>query len=380
MQDQPTKHKSFDEWRDCIEDFALREKQAPLGVQDGWMRGTVGGLDEFQIAAGLSALHKVWVRLAELKDAGQDAIHLLLRDELHDKFPRDNSLIIASAISSCILLHGDEATSPQKRLWKELQGEFLQYADEHAELRAVWTWEYTEADLTAQLPPHGQWILNGGGPSSQHLFKEVVRRAAGRVPEAAGAEPWRRWLDLMRGEGYASKVMPKTVSHRRFAAAVKLSKDPPRPPGFYEEQIESLFKSSADFCFVRSLAAPVQSVQQEGNEPTADAKSAGFGLEQSGAGSTARGRKRGPKTDHEGAARVAEIVARVGDWKAKLDETCEALDAEAIPYPKTWPRREYPLNSWEDGATLEPGLARKAIEDRLELAKQRKKLAPETFS
>jgi hypothetical protein len=80
---------------------------------------------------------------------------------------------------------------------------------------------------------------------------------------------------------------------------------------------------------------------------------------------------------------VAEIVAQVapgGDWEDKLGETCSALDRAEVPYPKTWPKRDLPLNSWEDGATLEPGLAKKAIEYWVKVAKLRKSPSPETLS
>ena len=49
--------------------------------------------------------------------------------------------------------------------------------------------------------------------------------------------------------------------------------------------------------------------------------------------------KRGPKRDYEASFRVAEIVARLapdGDWRSKLDDVCEALHDEGIPFPKTW--------------------------------------------
>jgi hypothetical protein len=99
--------------------------------------------------------------------------------------------------------------------------------------------------------------------------------------------------------------------------------------------------------------------------------------------SNGQGRKRGPKPNHDAAACAAEIVARIapeGNWKDKLQEICKALDLAEIPYPKTWPTREVPLNSWEDGATLDPELAKKAIDHWLDVAKQRKKPTAETFS
>jgi hypothetical protein len=102
-----------------------------------------------------------------------------------------------------------------------------------------------------------------------------------------------------------------------------------------------------------------------------------------GISAAATPKKRGPKPGHETASRAAEIIAVVagdGDWKARLDEVCTELDKAELPYPKTWPKREMPLKSWEDGAVLEPALAKKAIEHLLKLAKQRKKNPPETLS
>lgn len=104
---------------------------------------------------------------------------------------------------------------------------------------------------------------------------------------------------------------------------------------------------------------------------------------QHGGATAAMSKKRGPKPDHETALRVAEIVATIAnnsDWKDKLEEVCGALDKAELPYPKTWPRRDVKLTSWEDGATFEPALAKKAIEHLLKLAKQRKKNPPETLS
>jgi hypothetical protein len=96
--------------------------------------------------------------------------------------------------------------------------------------------------------------------------------------------------------------------------------------------------------------------------------------------SNGTGRKRGPKPDHETAARVAETVANVapnGDWRAKWEEICEALDEARIPCPRTWQRnRRY--RTWADCG--ERDIAVKVIESKLKLAKQRRQPAPETFS
>jgi len=97
--------------------------------------------------------------------------------------------------------------------------------------------------------------------------------------------------------------------------------------------------------------------------------------------SDGKGRKRGPKSDPDAASRVAEIVARVapdGDWRPKLDEICEALDEAQIPFPPRWRKRHKYCDGW--AAYDERANAVKAIEYRLKVAKQRKKVTPETLS
>lgn len=92
-------------------------------------------------------------------------------------------------------------------------------------------------------------------------------------------------------------------------------------------------------------------------------------------------RKRGPKPDYENAERVADTVARVapdGDWRSKLDDVCEALHDEGIPFPKVWRSKDRNCRTWMDFPERE--IAIKAIEYRLEVAKQRKKAPPETLS
>jgi hypothetical protein len=94
-----------------------------------------------------------------------------------------------------------------------------------------------------------------------------------------------------------------------------------------------------------------------------------------------QGLKRGPQPDFESAARVAEIVARMapnGDWRARLDDICDALDKDQIPFPTRWRKRDRSCDGWVDYD--ERANAVKAIEYRLEAAKQRKKTTPGIFS
>jgi hypothetical protein len=92
-------------------------------------------------------------------------------------------------------------------------------------------------------------------------------------------------------------------------------------------------------------------------------------------------RNRGPKPDYENASRVAEIVARVatdGEWRGRLDDICQALDEAQIPFPARWRKRDRSCNGW--AAYDERANAVKAIEYRLDIARQRKKTVPETLS
>ena len=105
---KPKFHESFVEWLNCISDLARSEKKSLRpGGPDAWMAGPVREFGEFHTAAGLEALRKVWDRLPVLKVAGKGAIRSKLRDTFRSKFPRDNSAIIANAIWSCVLLHGE---------------------------------------------------------------------------------------------------------------------------------------------------------------------------------------------------------------------------------------------------------------------------------
>jgi hypothetical protein len=95
----------------------------------------------------------------------------------------------------------------------------------------------------------------------------------------------------------------------------------------------------------------------------------------------AKGGKRGPKPDFDMVSRVAEIVACVApgrDWRAKLDDVCEALDEADIPFPSRWRKQDKSCRGWTD--YNERANAVKAIEYRLEIAKQRKKATSETLS
>lgn len=180
--------------------------------------------------------------------------------------------------SSSEVTMGTEASLPT---WKDLQTDFLQYAVEHADLRAVWRWMYEDPDESAEPPaPKGQWALEGGSPGSQHLFRVIAGRAATRLSNPSDAEPWRLWLDRMRTEGYARDLPPRRVSMqhiRNLAALGQIGR--PLPPGFKNQQIEQVFRASADFCFARSLtevntASPSPAADEARNGQTSEVKPA----------------------------------------------------------------------------------------------------------
>jgi hypothetical protein len=139
-------------------------------------------------------------------------------------------------------------------------------------------WEYANADQLTQSPPCGKWTLDGGLPSSQHLFREIARKAFGRLHNPSSIESWRLWLDLLRTEGYTRKIVPKIVPWRQFKATAKSSENLPLPQRFENEQIEGLFKSSADFCLVRSVSGSAAVEFPEVQNPPSSAQSAEDGL------------------------------------------------------------------------------------------------------
>jgi hypothetical protein len=129
---------------------------------------------------------------------------------------------------------------------------------------------------------------------------------------------------------------------------------------------------------LKLLAEAAAPAEEEGSFSPADRTGV---TEPNGGESTARARKRGPKPDHEGALQVAAIVAVIapdGAWRSQVDAVCEALDKAGVPYPKRWRTRDRFCDGW--AAYDEKANAVKAIEYRLEIAKQRNKVTSETLS
>jgi hypothetical protein len=80
----------------------------------------------------------------------------------------------------------------------------------------------------------------------------------------------------------------------------------------------------------------------------------------------------GPNRDIDTAKRVFEIVETItGDsrrWRGKLDDICDALDSAKVPCPSTWMPKQG-INTWCRAAISQPALAIRAIEARLNNAR-----------
>ncbi len=101
-----------------------------------------------------------------------------------------------------------------------------------------------------------------------------------------------------------------------------------------------------------------------------------------------QGQKRGPKTDHETNARIAEVVATFGpDWPSKWRDVAEALDKAEIACPSAWRKKTeevlgphgrrtvHPIQQWSDQEDRSTFV--KLIEYRL--ASAREKSTPESL-
>ena len=83
-----------------------------------------------------------------------------------------------------------------------------------------------------------------------------------------------------------------------------------------------------------------------------------------------KGGKRGPNTDYETAARVAEIVDRIASrttWRQHLDDMCDELDEKTVRCPKTWKAKGY--RNWSTCGDRH--LVIEAIRHHLERAKEK---------
>ncbi len=99
-------HRNFSEFLSCVEELTVHERRDRLkGVAHAWMAEPIGPLRLLQVDVGISALRKIWDDLGAFSAKGKSAIQGTLTGELHEKAAADDLDILASAISSCVLLH-----------------------------------------------------------------------------------------------------------------------------------------------------------------------------------------------------------------------------------------------------------------------------------
>jgi hypothetical protein len=109
----------------------------------------------------------------------------------------------------------------------------------------------------------------------------------------------------------------------------------------YQETIAK-YELAVEIDRQKRLPSPVERSADSQELPTSEGNTAISAPRVTNSKSKNRCRKPGPKQDFETAARIANVVARVGpnrDWRPSWPEIGEALDAEEIPAPKGWKKR-----------------------------------------
>jgi hypothetical protein len=207
---------------------------------------------------------------------------------------------------------------------------------------------FTRRCLVAQPP-----IAHKPGMDDREIFERHLERGR-TLMERINKELQARWfrfsprVSYLDQNAYATvfdEIMP-VIRERQQQVIVELGK--PLRPGSAE---------------VASASASIGNVEPSEGVLTDDSVGKG---------------KRGPKRDYESAALFAEIVDSVapdGNWHSKIIEICFALDEADYPIPKPW-RHKRGHKVWSDA---EPPIARKVINYRLLVAKQRSKRDLETL-
>ncbi len=167
------------------------------------------------------------LREAVIKEYGEHARAGVRVMETHE-------LEVASAGNIAVPKTPGTEASANVPSWIEFRAQFLRYGAEHIGVSAIYEWIYPEPVMMAAMaestaagedprivlremyqnpdvsarpqPPKGQWRLEGGSSGTQHLFRVLAGRAAGKLANAPDAQPWHSWLDHLRAEGYARKI------------------------------------------------------------------------------------------------------------------------------------------------------------------------------
>ena len=247
--------------------------------------------------------------------------------------------------------------------WRELQTRFEELMREERALQTGANFKALGAMIVRSNPDDPwRYELRDGPPKDPHFrqrFEQVATDAArliGTLPPHV--TPVAFWLDRLFQQ--CLENWPSYISQRYGDSD--------------GGSLQVLCKASAAYCVWWDLQAI------EANTQLSTAPGSSVEVAQPVTEGTARARKRGPKPGDELAERIEETVKAVapdGEWRAKLDDICEALDERQIPCPKRW--RKDGSRSWSD--KLENGLRVKAIDYRLKQAKKnRAKASTETLS
>jgi hypothetical protein len=176
-----------------------------------------------------------------------------------------------------------------------------------------------------------------------YLAKLMAARWAKSTPEEKSA-----LAKTMNAARMAKSTRKQRSAIAKKAAAARIAKLTP------EKRSEIGSKVSAHYANLKAKAARLDAIEN--------------------GAAVLPGSKRtpGPNRDIDTAKRVFEIVETItGDsrrWRGKLDDICDALDSAKVPCPSTWMPKQG-INTWCRAAISQPALAIRAIEARLNNAR-----------
>jgi hypothetical protein len=186
---------------------------------------------------------------------------------------------------------------------------------------------------------YARLLRDAGSPLTEILLTESI---PAWVYQWAVAKEWFPCPSgyFVDGRGNPPQYVPTPEAERRV---------PDRYKAYTRNALESRISYWQAEALVQDVGCLPQLIPEEG---TTNAEGSTEAAEPKPTVTSAR---RGPKPDYENPPRVAEIVARIapdGDLHTNRYAICEALDKANIPFPKTWLKRDPPLESW-DAALLE---------------------------
>jgi hypothetical protein len=284
-----------------------------------------------------------------------------------------------------------EAAASKPGLWRDLSNEFALLAKEEREIQGIGDRLRLFA-TGAYKPGDGDigywWLTNGPRDSFRARYDAAATRAGMALVSSREAKPrnyrdyWLHCLSLYLSTNDSPHLKEgEDREHNRHCMLHNL----PEASETFGSRLKECARENKQREKAISTAAAPKTETGERLKPSEE----GAENPQKVGGSTSlnsrgQGRKRGPKPDPEGAANVADIVARVapdGDWRSKLDElgaaldhgvcdasapeNCDASEHEKIRLPRGWRGKGKDWLDPPDRATMV-----KAIEYRLGTARK----------